>query len=611
MQKAKSRQAVEPPNNKRPDVAWGNPLALLAEGGVSNPLEMLEFFRNYPLRPEARATAVALVVPTSSSVIPREVLTTSFGAATIHEMEDWSAREWESALDSERGTVEKQRITTEMGVLTLAAVFAALSNGCFPVAYISAFSEGVLDRFLMNCYPVHQYANGDVVLRYGLAPDQIRKRIKELNPRIVGINCLTTSHHNDCIDVARIVREIDPKINIVVGGVHPTALDRYFAQHSCVDYVCRDEGDVTLPELTYRLLNNLPVDDVLGITYERDGEIIRNPPRPFVRTDLVPWFLREAIPKVNDTDVVTLYGLWNNGELVGKSTTIQTSRGCAFACHYCASGRLPFRHRSIENVIQELEYLVSQGYEAISDETDQVVLPVSLFKDYCKRIIECGLNKKLKFYTPNGLLIDGLWRLGEDGRRLMLEAGYRDLCLAVEGSKDYVEKVLNRRINVDLVAPICESFRRIARELGIADELKIRIFTQPGAPGETSAMREEIIRLAEDWVKRGYIDHVISFVSTSISGTHFFDRTMAALLHRGHEAEDLLSLEGLIPKEEIRDLPVFDESNIFRLFERHHIWTRFRFGLTNLNTLLGTPADEVAATVRTLEALTPGNLKWF
>ena len=94
----------------------------------------------------------------------------------------------------------------------------------------------------------------------------------------------------------------------------------------------------------------------------------------------------------------------------------------------------------------------------------------------------------------------------------MLEAGYRDLCLAVEGSKDYVEKVLNRKINVDPVASICESFRRIAQELGIADELTIRIFTQPGAPGETSAMREEIVRLAEDWVKKGYIDQVISFV---------------------------------------------------------------------------------------------------
>jgi radical SAM superfamily enzyme YgiQ (UPF0313 family) len=463
----------------------------------------------------------------------------------------------------------------------------------------------------MNCYPVYEYPNGDIVLRYGLTPEQIQERIVALNPRIVGIGCLTTSHHNDCLDVARIVREINPEIKIIVGGVHPTALDRYFAQHPYVDFVCRDEGDVTLPELVYRLLNDLPIDDVLGITYQKGDEIVRNPSRPFVRTDLVPWFLREAIPQVNGTDVVTLYGLWNNGGLVGKSTTIQSSRGCGFACHYCASGRLPFRHRAVDNIIAELEYLSSQGYEAVSDETDQVVLPVPIFKEFCNEVIKRGINKRFEFHTPNGLLVDGLWKLGEDGRRLMLEAGYRDLCLAVEGSKDYVEKILNRKINVDLVPPICESFRRIAKELGIEKELAIRVFTQPGAPGETPDMRQEIIRLATDWVKRGYIDHVISFVSTPISGTHFFERTIALLLQKTKENPDVLSLGGLIPREDIERLPALDDLHIFELFERNHIWTRFRFGLANLDTLFGTPSEEVTETARTLESLTPQQFKWF
>lgn len=193
----------------------------------------------------------------------------------------------------------------------------------------------------------------------------------------------------------------------------------------------------------------------------------------------------------------------------------------------------------------------------------------------------------------------------------MLEAGYRDLCLAVEGSKDYVEKVLNRKINVDLIPPICESFRRIAKELGLEKELTIRVFTQPGAPGESTEMQQQIIRLATDWVRRGYIDHVISFISTPISGTHSFERTMAALVEKAKRDPRTLSLGGLIPDEEIETLRAVDELRIFELFERYHIWTRFRFGLANLSTLFGTLSEEAAETARTLEGLTPQQFKWF
>jgi hypothetical protein len=75
-----------------------------------------------------------------------------------------------------------------------------------------------------------------------------------------------------------------------------------------------------------------------------------------------------------------------------------------------------------------------------------------------------------------------------------------------------------------------------------------------------------------------YIDHVISFISTPISGTHFFERTMALLLQKGKEDPWALALGELVPDEEIKSSAALDELHIFKLFERNHIWTRFRFG---------------------------------
>ena len=71
------------------------------------------------------------------------------------------------------------------------------------------------------------------------------------------------------------VREQRPDMPIIIGGVHASVMAEDTLQYC--DFVVRQEGDETLPELLDVLKNDGDVSNVLGISYMVNGEF---PPQP-------------------------------------------------------------------------------------------------------------------------------------------------------------------------------------------------------------------------------------------------------------------------------------------------------------------------------------------
>jgi radical SAM superfamily enzyme YgiQ (UPF0313 family) len=92
----------------------------------------------------------------------------------------------------------------------------------------------------------------------------------------LGLSVITRTA-NQSFELARRVRAINPRVKIVFGGPHPTALPEESLQSG--DVVVTHEGDYTLPLLLERLKDNLGephLTDLPGVNYlGRDGEIIR------------------------------------------------------------------------------------------------------------------------------------------------------------------------------------------------------------------------------------------------------------------------------------------------------------------------------------------------
>jgi radical SAM superfamily enzyme YgiQ (UPF0313 family) len=129
----------------------------------------------------------------------------------------------------------------------------------------------------------------DIVDCQTMHPSQqeLEEKFRSLNPDIVGVTSATLTY-NPALDILKAAKTALPKAVTMIGGPHVTVMDREtFADSSNVDIVVRSEGEQTLLELAGLVsegsLNKL--DDVLGITFQRDGKVFRNPDRPFL-TDI-------------------------------------------------------------------------------------------------------------------------------------------------------------------------------------------------------------------------------------------------------------------------------------------------------------------------------------
>jgi len=152
---------------------------------------------------------------------------------------------------------------------------------------------------------------------------------------LVGISTITSPRAYAIADKVR-----KAGIPLVLGGVHPTFLPEEALEHA--DYVVRGEGEETMLELMERIEAGEPLDGVLGLSYNRDGEHHHNPDRPRIcDLDLLPFpdfSLLEGVDKL-------------------KIIPISASRGCPFDCNFCSVTAMfgrRYRFRSVDSLIEEI-----------------------------------------------------------------------------------------------------------------------------------------------------------------------------------------------------------------------------------------------------------------
>ena len=140
---------------------------------------------------------------------------------------------------------------------------------------------------------------------------------------VLGVSVITRTAKQS-FELAWRVRALNPRVKIIFGGPHPTALPEESLQFG--DVVVTHEGDHTLPLLLERLQDNLEephLEDLLGVAYlGREGEIIRNPDRPYLTGEEL-----SELPFPMYSDRVNR-GITHN--------VVNTSRGCPYECDFCS-----------------------------------------------------------------------------------------------------------------------------------------------------------------------------------------------------------------------------------------------------------------------------------
>ena len=330
---------------------------------------------------------------------------------------------------------------------------------------------------------------------------EIIQFIRENNINLVGITS-TTPQIFSAWRLAKVIKNFDGDINIVLGGVHPSVLPEESLEKDFINFVVVGEGERTLLELVSALENGSSFENIDGLVYKDNGLITTNNPRKFIDDlDEIPFPSRRLFPFPEK--------YISPGQYHKFFADILTSRGCPFSCTFCANkavfGR-NFRARSPENVIKEIIFLKNKyKLNEIHISDDNFTLDGERAKKICKLMIKNRL--KMKWACGNGIHVS---TIDEELAEYMKRAGCYRVGIGIEtGNKSILSK-LGKQITLEMVERAVNLLKR-------NKIITVGLFMF-GNIGENKKTMMDTIRFAKELD----LDYAQFFILTPFPGTPVF-----------------------------------------------------------------------------------------
>lgn len=167
-------------------------------------------------------------------------------------------------------------------------------------------------------------------------------------------------NHNYNYELARLVKELNPRVLTVFGGPEPAITDAdLFRKNPFMDIVITFEGEITFKELLLSYKSR-KFDHIPGLLLNKGGEAVDTGSAK--RIDSLMEIPSPYLAGVFDQLIIDNPGITWQG-------TLETSRGCPFACTFCDWGSLTYnkvKKFELERVYEELEWMAKRNFDFIS-----------------------------------------------------------------------------------------------------------------------------------------------------------------------------------------------------------------------------------------------------
>ncbi|MEI8349506.1 MAG: radical SAM protein [Candidatus Omnitrophota bacterium] len=255
---------------------------------------------------------------------------------------------------------------------------------------------------------------------FGLTYPEIEAVVRQFRPALVGISSNFSPYFDTSRQVARIVKYVDARIPVVMGGRFPTSNPELVLGEKSVDFVIRGEGEEAFCALCSAVAEGRRISRIKGLCYKVNQRLhIASAPVLIKKLDALPFPDRRLID----------YQRYVFGGTV--MTSLISSRGCVLGCKFCAIQE-KFRSRSADNVFKEIVYCYSLGIRHFNFEDDNININPH-FGKVLDHLID-NFAGKITVSFMNGLLAQGLHA---GLRKKLLAAGltHIDLSLVTSNRK--------------------------------------------------------------------------------------------------------------------------------------------------------------------------------
>lgn len=380
-------------------------------------------------------------------------------------------------------------------------------------------------------------------LQIGL--DNVSLSLPKDAPRFVGLTA-TTVLIESAISVARIIKAAYPQTKVIIGGVHATVMPEEVLSEWAVDYIVFGEGELTLPDI----LNGVPLEEIAGMGYKRDGKIIINQPREVLSDiNLLPRPLYEILPM---DKYYPAPGSYKRKPAIG----MMTSRGCPGRCTFCKGNIFGerIRFRSAENILEEIVFLQKcYGIKEVEFYDDTFTANRPNIKKFCELVLSKQIDLTWSCFsrvdTVDAEMLD-----------LMRMAGCHQVMFGVESADETILKNINKKITLAKVEETVTAAKKA--------RVDVRLTFMFGNPGETEATMERTLQYA---IKLN--PELVNFnITTPYPGTEMFRwaKENGCVMHTNWGEYNL--------SKPVMKLPTVSNEKIIEYYKKAH--SRFYFRLS-------------------------------
>lgn len=446
----------------------------------------------------------------------------------------------------------------------------------FPLGllYVAATVKDICQVQIFDCLlSKTQSRNGDTVT-YGASSEEIKSKITNTNPDVIGASVPSTMQYNNTERVAIIAKQVNPKVTVVFGGCDPSARFKQILENKYCDYCVVGEGEVTFREF---ILSYPQVENVRGLAYRRNGEVHYTPRGFITNLDTLPYPALDLVDVNKYLEDKFVVGAHDT--ICKNSIAVMSSRGCPFSCVFCAVKlHMGNKHRahSPEYVLQMLRFFRDKyGITKFHFNDDNLTFD----KKRIETILSLIKNEGFKWDTPGGLRVD---TLSYNLLWLMKEAGCIRVCLAIEsGNQRVLDNVIKKKTNLAHALEVV----RFCKDLGI----EAQGFYVIGCPGETVQEMRETASLALDLYHKYELFPGL-MVATPLYGTELFHECLEKHYING-EPDCVNCTTSTVPRSSIMiSTPEFSPSDIQCIVEEFMLGfhrERMRFMLKHLRYSAG------------------------
>lgn len=307
-----------------------------------------------------------------------------------------------------------------------------------------------------------------------MTPQQVLQQLRAFKPDLLGF-MMTTYMFRETLEWARYLKG-ELRVPVVLGGYNLRVYPRESLMNDVADFGAVNSAYYTVPRLLEELEGGRRFQDVPGLVYKRDGEVIVTPPyRVMENFDDYPNPARHLLPN-------ELYAEFPTERR--NFTVMVTSKGCPMGCLFCEAGRTPYNPRSAMTVVKEMQECVDRyGIHEI-DIFDYEFL---IDRKRSMAIIREMQRRRLDVIWACRARIDSV---DEEILKEMKAAGCNRIYFGIESGVQEILDRVNKGITLEQVRETIKLTKRIGiRALG---------FFLIGSPGETTETIKQTLKFAKE-----------------------------------------------------------------------------------------------------------------